>query len=139
MSHAPRIWAIEVCTHVTRKPNPNQEAESDMPDSPAASASSLPDTKKSTRFQLRDLLRFEKMLTPRLARIGYYVLSAIAILVGTIAIINGASSRFGGGAQVIGGIATALLGPFLIRIACEQIIVIFGIHERLGEIRDNQK
>lgn len=106
--------------------------------SDSASSASLPDTNESTRFRLRDLLSFEKMLTPRLARIGFYVLSAIAILVGTLAVINGASSRFGGGAQVIGGLATAIIGPFLIRIACEQIIVIFGIYERLGEIRDNQ-
>jgi len=101
-----------------------------------ASSASLPDTKEPTRFQLGDLLRFEKMLTPRLARIGFYVLSAIAILVGTLTIIDGASSRFGGGAQVMGGIATAVLGPFLIRIACEQIIVIFAIYDRLGQIRD---
>jgi len=32
------------------------------------------------------------------------------------------------------------LGPFSdFRFSCEQIIVIFGIYERLGEIRDNQK
>ena len=89
-----------------------QHVQHVMSNSSSASAPSVPETKEPGRFRLRDLLRFEKMLTPRLARIGFYVLSAIAILVGTIAIINGASSRFGGGAQVIGGIATALLGPF---------------------------
>jgi len=78
------------------------------------------------------------MLAPRLARIGFYVPSAIVILVGTLVIINGASSRFGGGAQVVGGIATSVLGLFLDRIACEQIIVIFGIYDRLGQIRDQR-
>lgn len=31
-----------------------------------------------------------------------------------------------------------VFGPFLLRVACEQIIVIFGIYERLGQIRDQE-
>ena len=113
-----------------------------MPDTPSASVPASDDRPapsggaSTERFRLRDLLRFEKMLTPRLARIGFYVLSALAILTGIILIFSGMNARFGGGMRVVAGLMTAVVGPFLVRIACEQIIVIFGIYERLGEIRD---
>lgn len=106
---------------------------------PDASSSSVPpplqqDT--SDRFRLRDLLRFEKMLTPRLARLGFYVLSALAILAGVIMMFSGMKARFGGGLRVVAGLGLALVGPLFVRVACEQIIVVFGIYERLGQIRD---
>ena len=110
-----------------------------MPDTPSTPVSSSPPRNASNRFRLRDLLSFEKMLTPRLARLGFYVLSALAILAGVILIFSGMNARFGGGMRIVSGLATAVIGPFLIRIACEQIIVLFGIYERLGEIRDHNR
>jgi hypothetical protein len=110
-----------------------------MPDTPSTSVPSSPPQNASSGFRLRDLLSFEKMLTPRLARLGFYVLSALAILAGVILIFSGMNARFGGGMRVVSGLVTTVVGPFLVRIACEQIIVIFGIYERLGEIRDRNK
>ena len=110
-----------------------------MPDAPSASAPPPLSQEASDRFRLRDLLSFEKMLTPRLAKVGFYVLSALVILTGVILMFSGMNARFGGGMRVVVGLVTTVVGPFLVRIACEQIIVIFGIYERLGEIRDHQK
>jgi len=113
-----------------------------MPDTPSASVPASGDRPASSgggsteRFRLRDLLSFEKMLTPRLAKIGFYVFSALTIVTGIVLMINGMNARFGGGMRVVSGLVTAVVGPFLVRIACEQIIVIFGIFERLGQIRD---
>jgi hypothetical protein len=103
------------------------------------SASSIPAPQPEAapdRFRFRDLLRFEKMLTPRLAKLGFYVLSALAILAGVIVMFSGMNARFGGGMRVVAGLGLALFGPLFVRIACEQVIVIFGIYERLGQIRD---
>jgi hypothetical protein len=36
----------------------------------------------------------------------------------------------------VSGLLTLTAGPLLLRIVCEQIIVLFGIYDRLGEIRD---
>ena len=110
-----------------------------MPDTPSTSVPSSPPRASSSGFRLRDLLSFEKMLTPRLARLGFYVLSALAILAGVILIFSGMNARFGGGMRVVAGLVTTVVGPFLVCIACEQIIVIFGIYERLGEIRDQSR
>jgi len=107
-----------------------------MPDTPSASVPSSSAPASSDGFRLSDLLRFEKMLTPRLAKLGFYVFSILTIGAGLIVAISGLVARFGGGLRVALGLAMSIIGPFLVRIACEQIIVIFGIYERLGQIRD---
>ena len=95
----------------------------------AASSSSL-----FVRF-----LRFETMLTPMLTRFVFYIGSVLLILAGILAIYGGATARFGGGGRVLGGLGMMFAGPFLLRIACEQVLVLFGIYDRLGEIRDHNR
>jgi hypothetical protein len=107
-----------------------------MSDSTSASVSASSGGKPSTGFQLRDLLSFEKMIVPKLITLAYYVLSVLAVLAGVVLIFIGASSRLGGGLQVFSGFFTLVFGPLMVRVACEQIIVLFGIYDRLGEIRD---
>jgi hypothetical protein len=104
-----------------------------MPDTPSASVSS---SRAATGFRLGDLLRFEKMITPTLVRLVYYVGSVLLLITGLVLVYTGATSRFAGGMQVISGLFTIAFGPLLLRIACEQIIVLFGIYDRLGQIRD---
>jgi hypothetical protein len=107
-----------------------------MSEAAAPSVPTPPEQTSSSRFRLRDLLGFEKMLTPRLVRIVYFIALVIVVLAGLFQIITGLASRFAGGFIVLSGLATLILGPILVRVACEQILVIFGIFERLGEIRD---
>jgi len=107
-----------------------------MPDSPSAS---VHPARGSTGFRLGDLLRFEKMITPTLVRLVYYVGSALILLTGVVMIYSGATARYGGGMQVVTGLLTTVFGPLLLRIACEQVIVLFGIYDRLGQIRDQGK
>jgi hypothetical protein len=110
-----------------------------MSDLSSTSAPAPSESSASSGFQLRDLLFFEKMIVPSLVKVAYYLGCAIAIVVGVVAIINGASSRMGGGLQVVSGLMTVIVGPLLIRIVCEQVIVLFGIYDRLGEIRDQNE
>jgi len=84
-------------------------------------------------------LRFETMLTPMLIRFVFYIGSVLLILAGILAIYSGANARYGGGGQVLGGLGMMFAGPFLLRIACEQILVLFGIYDRLAEIRDQDR
>lgn len=109
-----------------------------MPDTSSASVPPPSASTSSDGFRLSDLLRFEKMLTPRLAKVGFYIGGASAVLVGLVLLYGGATARYGGGGQAISGLAVVVFGPFLLRVACEQIIVIFGIYERLGQIRDQE-
>ncbi len=101
-----------------------------------ASLSAATDGVASGRFGVRDLLRFEKMLTPTLVRFVFYAGSILLLIVGIAMLYGGVTARFGGGLRVVSGLLTLTAGPLLLRIFCEQIIVLFGIYDCLGEIRD---
>jgi len=111
---------------------------SDAPPTDAPLSAST-DGLASGRFGVRDLLRFEKMLTPTLVRFVFYAGSVLLLIVGIAMLYGGVTARFGGGLRVVGGLLTLTAGPLLLRIVCEQIIVLFGIYDRLGEIRDGER
>ena len=85
------------------------------------------------------LLNFDEMVTPFFVKIIYWLGVVGVILTGLLTIIQGVNSHYGGGAQVIGGVLTILFGPFLVRIYCELVIVIFEIHKVLVELNRKTK
>ncbi len=83
---------------------------------------------------MKDILYFDKMLTPKIITFVYWLL-----LLG--AVIGGLASMFGGfGGFTIGkffmGIIYALGGAIGARIWCELLIVLFKMNEALQQIRD---
>ena len=84
-----------------------------------------------------DFLTFKKMITPIIIQILFWVLAGLAIILGLVGILKGATSSFGGGSQVLGGLLMLVLGPIAVRVYCEILIVIFRMNETLGEIRDS--
>ena len=78
-----------------------------------------------------EFLNFNKMLTPTLIKIIFYVGCGISILVGLGVIIAGMNSYDGGGLMVLLGIIIIIVGPFITRINCELLIVLFKMHENL--------
>ena len=79
-------------------------------------------------------LNFDKMVTPLIIRIIYWIGIAGTVLGGLIGVIKGIGSSYGGGMAVISGILTIVLGPIFVRIWCELLIVLFEIHKNLVEI-----
>ena len=79
-------------------------------------------------------LNFDEMVSPLIIKIIYWVGVALVVLSGLGMIISGIGSRYGGGIQVLCGLLTIVIGPFLVRIWCEIMIVIFEIHKNLVEI-----
>lgn len=84
-----------------------------------------------------DFLTFNKMITPTIIQILFWILAGLVIILGLIGIVNGATSNFAGGSQVLGGLLLLLLGPVVIRVYCEILIVVFRMNETLIEIRDS--
>ncbi len=84
---------------------------------------------------MQEFLSFDKMITPTLIKIIFYIGCALSIIGGIIMIISGVNSYYGGGAQVFMGIVFLFLGPFLTRIYCELLIVQFKMQEHLAHIR----
>ena len=86
---------------------------------------------------MNDFLAFRKMITPLIIQIIFWIGVAICVLSGLITVISGVASDFGGGAQVLRGLLIIILGPLGVRIYCELLIIVFRIHDRLVDIKDN--
>ncbi|MBU2587106.1 MAG: DUF4282 domain-containing protein [Alphaproteobacteria bacterium] len=92
------------------------------------------------KFSLGDLFQFEKMVAPVVLKIVYWLgLVGIGIYL-LIAIAGGVTMLNRNAAIGLGTILLALVGAvfgvLLWRILIEVYMILFGIHERLGEVRD---
>ena len=79
---------------------------------------------------MREYLGFDKLITPALVRILFWVLIAIDVFAALGHIFGGYFLR---------GILILVVGPLVIRVYCEIIVVIFQINNTLTEIRDEQR
>lgn len=73
---------------------------------------------------LSKMLNFDTMITPSVIKFIYYFFSGLGILIGLLTMND----------SVLLGLLIAVMTPFMARISCEGIIVIFKIHENLSKI-----
>ncbi|WP_347862261.1 DUF4282 domain-containing protein [Salimicrobium sp. PL1-032A] len=85
---------------------------------------------------MKNFLNFNKMITPSIIKIIFYIGVVITVLVGIGMIASGMDSVYGGGFQVFSGMLFILIGPLIIRVYCELLIVMFKMHESLHEINN---
>ena len=85
---------------------------------------------------MEDFLKFRKMVTPVIIQILFWLGVAVCIVLGLISIVRGVNANHGGGLMVLAGYMWIFLGPIVVRIYCELLIVIFSIHDRLGQLKD---
>jgi len=85
---------------------------------------------------MEDFLKFKKMVTPIIIQILFWIGVFVSIIMGIILIVGGANARYGGGMMVFMGLGTMLIGPILVRIYCELLIVIFSINDTLTETKN---
>ncbi|MEL1251707.1 DUF4282 domain-containing protein [Aurantiacibacter gilvus] len=94
-------------------------------------------------FSFGDLFQFEKMVAPAVLKVVYwigligialYLLFALGLAVTTM----GYSPLTGLG-MIVGSVIGACFGVLMWRIIIEVYMVLFGIHQRLGEVRDALK
>ena len=76
--------------------------------------------------RIKDFVFFRKMLTPLIIQIIFWIGAVATFFGGIVKIFNG---------DFWIGILTALLGPFIIRIFSELILVTFQINSSLTDIR----
>ena len=86
---------------------------------------------------ISNFLSFDKMITPTLITVLFYIFLGASALTGISLIITGFSSSFGGGFMVFYGFMVLLIGPIFARVYCELLIVLFKIHSRLRNIDDS--
>lgn len=85
---------------------------------------------------MEEFLSFRKMITPTIIRFIFWIGAGIAVIVGLIMLFSNLG-RYGDGGSAIVGLLTIVIGPLVVRIACEQIILFFRINETLTEIRND--
>jgi len=77
---------------------------------------------------MNDYLAFRKMITPLVIQVVFWV--------GVVAVVIGALVSFGQ-SRVGEGLLMLILGPLVIRIYAELIILAFRIYDRMTEIARN--
>ena len=85
--------------------------------------------------EFKDCFGFEKMLTPIIIKVIYWLFLVLTILGGLIQIIVGLASKYNSGKQVLMGLSAPILGPIFVRIFCELLIVIFSINGHLADMK----
>ncbi|WP_368646206.1 DUF4282 domain-containing protein [Alkalibacterium putridalgicola] len=77
--------------------------------------------------QKDSFFNFDTMITPKIIQIIFYIGLAISV-------VSGLTTMFSGDSVFL-GLAILVIGPLVIRVNCELVIVIFKIHEALQDMR----
>ena len=85
---------------------------------------------------LKDILNFDKMLTPVIIKVIYY-LGLAGIGISTIVLII-AAFRFNSLMSFIYAIVTLVFGSLMVRVYCEMMILAFRIYDKLVDINNAQ-
>ena len=86
---------------------------------------------------MKEFLNFNRMITGDIIKYVFWALAGITALIGIFGFLGGlVAGEFG---ATIGGLLVAVLGPILIRIYCELMIILFKIHETLVAIKNSLK
>src|SRR5690625_2584125 len=86
-------------------------------------------------FKMGKFFRFERMITPLIIQLVFWIGVIGSIIVGIITLISGLTGD-GGFGGVFMGLLIMLIGPIGIRIYCEILMVAFKFLDLLVEIRD---
>ncbi|KAB7707360.1 DUF4282 domain-containing protein [Bacillus aerolatus] len=81
-----------------------------------------------------NFLSFDKMITPTIIKIIFWIGVAMSVLSGIGMMMTGVSSYYGGGLSVIMGLLTIVIGPLMVRVYCELLIIFFKMDESLKKI-----
>lgn len=79
------------------------------------------------------------MVTPVIIQILFWIGVVVSVIGGLISIVRGAGASYGGGGMVLVGLLWIFLGPIIVRIYCELLIVIFSINDTLTDIKNQLK
>jgi membrane associated rhomboid family serine protease len=82
---------------------------------------------------LNEFLTFRKMITPMIIQIIFWIGVALSVIVGLFAIIT--SLSYGAPLGALIGLLYMVVGPLVIRIYCELLILFFRMNDSLNQIK----
>lgn len=83
---------------------------------------------------MKDFFNFQKMITPVIIKLLFWLGILGCIIAGILQIVIGIMEGFDR-ELVFMGIGYIVLGPIVVRIYCELLIVLFSINDTLTDIR----
>ncbi|HNQ77573.1 MAG TPA: DUF4282 domain-containing protein [Acidobacteriota bacterium] len=96
---------------------------------------------------MKDFLSFRKMITPIVIQVIFWLGVVGCLITGLISMFGGAfvlikgdgfgGGRFAGLFPIIIGILWMVVGPIIVRIYCEILILFFRMNDTLTEIKNN--
>jgi hypothetical protein len=78
---------------------------------------------------MEEFLSFRKMITPLIIQIIFWIGAAVSVILGLGIMFHG---------TFILGLMYVILGPLMVRIYCELIILLFRIYDVLNDIKNNK-
>lgn len=81
-----------------------------------------------------EFFAFRQMVTPIVIQVLFWLGIVVVVVVGVIMMIG--AFQFGA-AFFFGGLGYLILGPILVRIYCELLIIFFRMNDTLNDIRDD--
>jgi hypothetical protein len=85
---------------------------------------------------MEDFLKFRKMITPVIIQVLFWVGVAGSVISALVIMAMSFSSSGGGAAQFLGGLVMLVVGPVVVRIYCELLILFFRMNETLTDIKN---
>lgn len=85
---------------------------------------------------MKDFFTFRKYIAPVLIQIIYWVITAAAIIIGVVLIIEGASYSYRFLNEGIPGILILILVPVAARLWAEFMTAIFDMRRNISDMRD---
>lgn len=82
---------------------------------------------------MNEFLAFKKMITPVAIQVLFWIGVGVCAIMGITMIA--APVPFGRATAVVSGLLVLFVGPVAVRVACELIMVVFGIYDTLKDIK----
>jgi len=83
---------------------------------------------------MEDFFKFKRMLTPVFIQILFWIGIILSLIGGLVSLAAG--SARGDGGMIFSGLLSLILGPIIVRIWCEVLIVVFTINDTLTDIKN---
>jgi len=128
---APIGSVAELAAPAGRAPAPGPAAAQPATSAPGLAAGA------ASPSGFRDFLAFRRMVTPVIIQVIFWIGVVVCVLTGLTQLAM--ALNFGSIAGFLMALGTLIIGPIMVRVYCELLILLFRIYDTLQEIKNQRK
>lgn len=83
---------------------------------------------------MEKFIKFDKMITPTIIKIVFWIGVAF-VVIGSVFTIAEGMSYYGDPVNIFMGLLMLVVGPLFVRIYCELLIIMFKMYQTLTEVK----